>query len=102
MIGDFAKENEKFVNEKKVVQRREDSALPPWVGYHEEDILKEQILELSQVGAALQPRRLFVSELCSNQRVFGLIFRTAETFSEVRHQASISTLISPSLIQWLW
>ena len=49
MIGDFAKENEKFVNEKKVQQRREDAALPPWVGYHEEDILKDQILELSQV-----------------------------------------------------
>ena len=49
IIGDFNKENEKFVNEKKVQQRREDSALPPWVGYNEEDILKEQILELSQV-----------------------------------------------------
>lgn len=48
IIGDFNKENEKFVNEKKVQQRREDSALPPWVGYNEEDILKEQILELSQ------------------------------------------------------
>lgn len=47
-IGDFTNENEKFVNEKKVQQRREDAALPPWVGYHEEDILKDQILELSQ------------------------------------------------------
>lgn len=52
IIGDFAKENEKFVSEKKVQQRREDSALPPWVGYHEEEMLKEQILELSQVNTS--------------------------------------------------
>lgn len=48
IIGDFNKENEKFVTDKKVQQRREDAALPPWVGYAEEEILKEQILSLSQ------------------------------------------------------
>lgn len=47
IIGDFTKENEKFVNEKKTQQRREEAALPPWVGYNEEEMLKEQITELS-------------------------------------------------------
>jgi hypothetical protein len=35
------------VNDKKNQQRREDAALPPWVGYNEEEILKEQITALS-------------------------------------------------------
>lgn len=48
IIGEFTKENEKFVNDKKNQQRKEEAALPPWVGYNEEDKLKEQILELSQ------------------------------------------------------
>lgn len=47
IIGDFSEENEKFVNEKKNQQRREEAAVPPWVGYNEEDKLKEQIMELS-------------------------------------------------------
>jgi hypothetical protein len=50
LIGDFSKENEKFVNEKKIQQRREDAAVAPWVGYNEEEKLKEQILELSTVN----------------------------------------------------
>lgn len=49
IIGDFSKENEKFINEKKTQQRREEAALAPWVGYNEEEILKEQIMELSTV-----------------------------------------------------
>ena len=47
IIGDFTKENEKFVNDKKSQQRREDAAVPPWVGYNEEEVLKEQIVALS-------------------------------------------------------
>lgn len=47
LIGDFNKENEKFINEKKLAQRHADSSLPPWVGYNEEEKLKEQILALS-------------------------------------------------------
>ncbi|RNA31617.1 synapse-associated 1-like [Brachionus plicatilis] len=47
LIGDFNKENEKFVNEKKLAQRHADASLPPWVGYNEEEKLKEQILALS-------------------------------------------------------
>lgn len=48
IIGDFSKENEKFVNDKKSAQRREDAAVAPWVGYNEEERLKEQIIELSK------------------------------------------------------
>lgn len=47
IIGDFSKENEKFVNEKKKKLSREEAAVPPWVGYNEEEKLKEQILALS-------------------------------------------------------
>ena len=47
MIGDFSKENEKFVNEKKMQQRREEAAVPPWIGYADEETLKEQITSLS-------------------------------------------------------
>lgn len=47
IIGDFAKENDKFINDKKEKQRREDAAVAPWVGYNEEEKLKEQILALS-------------------------------------------------------
>ncbi len=50
MIGEFSKENEKFVNEKKVQQRREEAAVAPWVGYNEEEKLKEQIISLSAVN----------------------------------------------------
>lgn len=48
IIGDFSKENEKFVSEKKSQQIREDAAVAPWVGYNEEAKLKEQIIALSQ------------------------------------------------------
>ena len=53
LISDFTKENEKFVNDKKTQQRREDAALPPWVGFNEEEKMKEQILALSQVRILL-------------------------------------------------
>ena len=50
IIGDFTKENEKFINEKKNQKRKEDTMIPPWVGYHEEEKMKEQILALSTVN----------------------------------------------------
>ena len=50
IIGDFTKENEKFVNEKKTQQKKEEAAVPPWVGYHQEDKLKAEIMELSTVN----------------------------------------------------
>lgn len=45
IIGEFERENERFVKEKHS-KRTEDPA-PPWVGYHEEEEMKTQILSLS-------------------------------------------------------
>jgi len=49
ILSNFSKENEKFVTEKRVQQRREEAAVPPWVGYVEEEEMKNQILALSKV-----------------------------------------------------
>ncbi|XP_071481440.1 synapse-associated protein 1-like [Diadema antillarum] len=46
IVGDFQKEQEKFMKEKH--SKRSEVALPPWVGYNEEEQMKEQILALSQ------------------------------------------------------
>lgn len=47
-LGDFAKEQEKFVTENKEREKKSEAALPPWVGYNEEESMKSQILALSQ------------------------------------------------------
>ncbi|XP_062510579.1 synapse-associated protein 1-like isoform X2 [Corticium candelabrum] len=44
-IGDFHREQQKFMQEKK--SGRADAAVPPWVGYHEEEAMKTQIMALS-------------------------------------------------------
>ncbi|XP_042340277.1 synapse-associated protein 1-like [Plectropomus leopardus] len=44
-LGDFQKEQEKFVQEKKA--KKSDAAVPPWVGYNEEETIQQQILALS-------------------------------------------------------
>lgn len=44
-LGDFQKEQEKFVQEKKA--KRSEAAVPPWVGYNEEETIQQQILALS-------------------------------------------------------
>ncbi|KAM4700025.1 synapse-associated protein 1 isoform 2-T2 [Discoglossus pictus] len=44
IIGDFQKEQEKFVQEKS---RKTEAAVPPWVGYSEEETIQQQILALS-------------------------------------------------------
>ncbi len=49
LIGNFTKEHEKFLTEKRTQQRREEAAVPPWVGYLEEEQMKKQILALSKV-----------------------------------------------------
>ena len=49
LLGNFTKEHEKFLTEKRTLQRREEAAVPPWVGYVEEDEMKKQILALSKV-----------------------------------------------------
>lgn len=45
ILGDFQKEQEKFVEEKRA--KEFGAAVPPWVGYNEEDTVQEQILALS-------------------------------------------------------
>ncbi|KAM9320931.1 synapse-associated protein 1 [Gastrophryne carolinensis] len=45
IIGDFQKEHEKFLHEKNV--RKTEAAVPPWVGYSEEETIQQQILALS-------------------------------------------------------
>ncbi|XP_008308578.1 synapse-associated protein 1 [Cynoglossus semilaevis] len=44
-LGDFQKEQERFVQEKKA--KKSDAAVPPWVGYNEEEAIQQQILALS-------------------------------------------------------
>lgn len=45
ILGDFKKEQEKFVHEKNA--KKTDAAVPPWVGYSEEETIQQQILALS-------------------------------------------------------
>lgn len=45
ILGDFQKEQKKFVQEKK--SKKSDTAVPPWVGYNEEETIQQQILALS-------------------------------------------------------
>ncbi|XP_030627822.1 synapse-associated protein 1-like [Chanos chanos] len=45
ILGDFQKEQEKFVQEKKA--KKTDVAVPPWVGYSGEETIQQQILSLS-------------------------------------------------------
>ncbi|KAF0042636.1 hypothetical protein F2P81_006168 [Scophthalmus maximus] len=47
-LGDFQKEQEKFVQEKRA--KKFGAAVPPWVGYNEEDTVQQQILALSAVS----------------------------------------------------
>jgi len=49
MIGDFSREQEKFVNEHREKKKQSEAAVPPWVGYNEEETMKTQILALSKV-----------------------------------------------------
>ena len=54
MIGEFSKEQEKFLSNNKVKKSTSDAAVPPWVGYNEEEAMKKQILDLSKVGFMLR------------------------------------------------
>ncbi|XP_052826980.1 synapse-associated protein 1 isoform X2 [Octopus bimaculoides] len=47
ILGEFTREQEKFVNENKEKGKHAEAALPPWVGYNEEETMKKQILALS-------------------------------------------------------
>uniref|UniRef100_T1JJR8 BSD domain-containing protein n=1 Tax=Strigamia maritima TaxID=126957 RepID=T1JJR8_STRMM len=45
ILGDFNKEQEAFLQDKN--QQRTEAAVPPWVGYSEEEDMRQQILGLS-------------------------------------------------------
>ncbi|KAK7500101.1 hypothetical protein BaRGS_00008648, partial [Batillaria attramentaria] len=47
LLGDFTREQDKFVAEKQENKKLEEAAVPPWVGYNEEEAMKSQILALS-------------------------------------------------------
>ncbi|CAD5120585.1 unnamed protein product [Dimorphilus gyrociliatus] len=47
IIGDFEKEQEKFVTENKERTSKSEVAVPPWIGFNEEEQMKSQILALS-------------------------------------------------------
>ena len=53
ILGDFSKEQEKFMQDKKDKEGRQEAAVPPWVGYNEEKAMKEQILALSTVSVLI-------------------------------------------------
>ncbi|XP_074651239.1 synapse-associated protein 1-like [Tubulanus polymorphus] len=46
LISDFQKEQDRFKSEMK--KKHSEAAVPPWVGYNEEETMKEQIIALSQ------------------------------------------------------
>lgn len=48
IIGDFTKEQEKFLNVSREKKKMADAAVPPWVGYNEEELMKTQIMDLSK------------------------------------------------------
>ncbi|KAK3704585.1 hypothetical protein RRG08_033625 [Elysia crispata] len=48
ILGDFSKEQDKFVEQKKEKKKQQEAAVAPWVGYSDEEELKIQILALSK------------------------------------------------------
>uniref|UniRef100_A0A3Q1G7B6 Synapse associated protein 1 n=1 Tax=Acanthochromis polyacanthus TaxID=80966 RepID=A0A3Q1G7B6_9TELE len=83
-LGDFQKEQEKFVQEKKA--KRSEAAVPPWVGYNEEETIQQQILALSAVRDRRHYDLLLVEELAyakldqAKQLVSSNIFVKEEVF----------------------
>ncbi|XP_028675660.1 synapse-associated protein 1-like isoform X1 [Erpetoichthys calabaricus] len=47
ILGDFKKEQDKFVKEKYQKQTTADVAVPPWIGLNEDESIKQEILALS-------------------------------------------------------
>ncbi|KAF7658553.1 hypothetical protein LDENG_00010650 [Lucifuga dentata] len=45
ILGEFQKEQQRFVQEKNA--KKSNAAVPPWVGYNEEETIQQQILALS-------------------------------------------------------
>ncbi len=89
LIGNFTKEHEKFLTEKRTQQRREEAAVPPWVGYIEEEEMKKQILALSKVIYLHSPQ-IEINKISSRKNVILL---------EIHHQVQIIILIWLLFIQ---
>ncbi|XP_076467008.1 uncharacterized protein LOC143298156 [Babylonia areolata] len=70
LLSDVRKEQEKVAAQTKVVRKREEDAVPPWVGYREEETMKEHILGLSQ------ERKIFLNNPPSDVK-FEFDFATA-------------------------
>ena len=47
-MSEFSEEQTRFEREQR---RQKDAAVPPWVGYNEEEQMKAQIIELSAVSS---------------------------------------------------
>lgn len=48
ILGDFSREQEKFVSTNRERKKQSEAAVAPWVGYNEEEAMKTQILALSK------------------------------------------------------
>lgn len=60
-MNQFQEEQDKFTRESR---RLRDAAVPPWVGYNEEEQMKAQILELSAVSISTFISASSLSSLC--------------------------------------
>ena len=49
ILGEFSKEQDKFVTENTEKKKKSEVGVAPWVGYNEEEEMKKQILALSKV-----------------------------------------------------
>jgi len=53
ILGEFVKEQGKFVSENTEKKKLTEAAIPPWIGYNEEEAMKKQILALSSVRSGV-------------------------------------------------
>ena len=66
ILGDFVKEQGKFVTENTDKKKLNEAAIPPWIGYNEEKAMKKQILALSSVGNRRFTFRPSVISFCTH------------------------------------
>ena len=50
ILGSFTREQEKFIIDKRIRKRYEETAVLPWIGYEQEEEMRKQILALSDVS----------------------------------------------------
>ena len=63
ILGDFKKEQDQWISENREKAKHSEAAVPPWVGYNEEETMKKQILDLSVVSWYMSPSKLFSTML---------------------------------------